>query len=73
MSTSDYDRVFAQVLQLTREEQLRLLAELAAILGYQITVQRLHSILEFEGIGKELWEGVDVQKYIDEERNSWER
>ncbi len=31
------------------------------------------SILELEGLGKEIWEGVDVEKYIEEERKSWER
>jgi len=31
-----------------------------------------HSILELEGLGKEIWEGIDVEKYIEEERNSWE-
>ncbi len=73
MSTSDYDKVFAQVLQLTRAEQIRLLIELASMLGYRITAQRLHSILELEGLGKEVWAGVDVMQYIEEERNSWER
>ncbi len=24
------------------------------------------------GLGKELWKGTDVDKYIQEERNSWE-
>lgn len=24
------------------------------------------------GLHREVWEGVDVQKYIDEERNSWQ-
>ncbi len=32
-----------------------------------------HSIMEFKGLGKEVWQGVDVEKYIDEERNSWDR
>ena len=28
---------------------------------------------ELKGLGKELWQKVDVEKYLDEERNSWER
>jgi hypothetical protein len=28
--------------------------------------------MELKGLGKEIWEGVDVEKYIDEERNSWD-
>jgi plasmid stability protein len=31
------------------------------------------SILELEGLGKEVWEGIDAARYIDEERRSWAR
>jgi hypothetical protein len=30
-------------------------------------------IMELEGLGAELWEGIDVDGYIREERTSWER
>ncbi len=32
-----------------------------------------HRVTEFEGLGKEIWEGIDAQKYVDEERKTWER
>ena len=32
-----------------------------------------HSILELEGLGAEIWRSIDVEKYIREERESWER
>jgi hypothetical protein len=35
------------------------------------TGQEYHSIMELKGLGKELWQGIDVEKYIEEERNSW--
>jgi len=31
-----------------------------------------HSILELEGLGAEIWAGIDAQKYIDDTRNEWE-
>lgn len=31
------------------------------------------SILELKGLGKELWEGIDPDAYIREERDSWDR
>ena len=31
-----------------------------------------HSILELIGLGKEVWEGVDADEYIDQERESWD-
>ncbi|MFL5628483.1 MAG: hypothetical protein ACJ788_23120 [Ktedonobacteraceae bacterium] len=47
--------------------------ELEALVPRQSTEQPLHNIMEFKGFAKEIWKGVDVEKYIDEERNSWER
>ena len=29
-------------------------------------------ITELAGLGKELWEKTDAQKYIDEERSNWD-
>jgi hypothetical protein len=52
------------------DEQLQLLKELAELIRSQIISHDRHSIIELEGLGKEVWSGVDVEKYIDEERNS---
>jgi len=68
-----YDEILNQAQRLTTDQQLRLLEELAAFIRQKVTTEPLHSVLEFEGMGKELWQGVDVEKYIDDERNSWER
>lgn len=32
-----------------------------------------HSVMEFHGSGRDAWKGVDVQQYIDEMRNEWDR
>jgi len=32
-----------------------------------------HSIMELRGIGKGVWRGIDVDAYINEERNSWDQ
>ena len=29
------------------------------------------SILELQGLGKEIWQGIDAQEYVDRERSSW--
>jgi Arc/MetJ-type ribon-helix-helix transcriptional regulator len=29
------------------------------------------SILELQGLGKKIWQGVDAQEYVDRERASW--
>ena len=75
MSTS-YQEVFNQLLNqiqcLEPHEQLRLLEELSAIVQRQLTPRPKHNVMEFQGMAKKFWEGVDVDKYIDEERNSWQ-
>lgn len=73
MSTHAYGEALSRVLLLTPDEQLQLLAEVAAMLRQQITAEPQHSIMELEGLGKEIWQDVDVEKYIDEERNSWDK
>jgi hypothetical protein len=67
-----YDRY---IRPLPPEERLRLLAMTARDLaqtseGAQDRPKR--SILELEGLGAELWEGVDAQAYIHELRKEWD-
>ena len=32
-----------------------------------------HNIMEFHGLGKEIWEGIDAQEYINKLRDEWDR
>lgn len=34
---------------------------------------RRRSLLELRGLGKEIWQGIDVQAYLDEQRNDWDK
>ncbi|HEV2122778.1 MAG TPA: hypothetical protein VGW38_08395 [Chloroflexota bacterium] len=59
---------------LPAEDRLRLLAimaqELAAIGAAPDTEKR--SLLELEGVGVDLWKGMDAQVYVDGMREEWE-
>lgn len=71
MSTHTYQEVLNYAQHLTPDDQLRLLEELARIIRQQGPSQPRRSILEFEGIGQEAWKGIDAQKFINQERDSW--
>jgi hypothetical protein len=73
MSTYAYKDVLNRVQRLTPDEQLRLLEELAALVRHRVTFveQPLHSFLELEGLGQEIWGGIDAQEYVNQERESW--
>jgi hypothetical protein len=53
-------------------EQLQLLETLTRLVRYRVIDPQSHSIMELEGMGTEIWQGVDAQGYVDQERDSWE-
>jgi hypothetical protein len=59
---------------LSKEDRLRLLAMLANSLAeVSPSGDKRHSLFELEGLGAEIWKGVDAQKYVDDLRNEWEQ
>ena len=74
MATKPYSHILQQVQQLPPDEQRQLLADLAKLVQ-QTDAQSAEpprSILELDGLGKEIWAGVDPDQYIEEERRSWD-
>ena len=55
--------------ELSREEQMRLLDELTRLLEHQ--ERKTSSITALRGLGRHIWEGVDAQEYVHQERDSW--
>ncbi len=66
-----YQDIRHQVKTLTPDEQLRLLEELNAMVNFPKLTKSKGSIMDLEGLGKEIWQGFDAQEYIDRERDSW--
>lgn len=59
---------------LAPEQQLKLLAKMAEKLanGRNEEPLKKRSIMELHGLGAEICEDIDAQKYIDELRDEWE-
>ena len=76
MSTYVYNEVLNDVLNqvehLSSDEQIQLLEDLGAIIRRRVAQQSKQNVMEFRGMAKEYWKGVDVEKFINEERNSWD-
>lgn len=68
---SSYQDVRRQAEALSPNEQLRLLEELAVMVRNRMPVKPSHSIMELEGLGKEIWRGLDAQEYVNQERAAW--
>jgi len=59
---------------LPKAERLKLLAILAEETARQSEESAVHvnSIMDLHGLGKEIWQGIDAQEYVNELRREWE-
>ena len=75
MVKSKVEELYEQhVKPLSTSERLRLVEliarELAAVIAVDMPRQR--SLLELEGLGAEIWQGIDAQEYVNELRKEWD-
>jgi hypothetical protein len=71
MAASSYELARQLAESLSQEDQLRLIEELSARNAGHPGSQGRVSIMELQGLGKEIWQGIDAQEYVDRERSSW--
>jgi hypothetical protein len=69
----NYQEVLQQAKSLTPQEQIRLIEDLSSLIRQRVTMtpKPKRSILELRGLGKEIWNGIDAQEYVNQERDSW--
>ncbi|MTJ50701.1 hypothetical protein [Dolichospermum sp. UHCC 0259] len=66
---SNYQELLQQAKNLSAEEQLKLVGELISVVRNRvIDKSKKRSILDLEGLGKEIWQGIDAQEYVNQER-----
>ena len=53
------------------DEQLTLLEIISARLKKSIGQKKKSSIMQLEGLGANLWKGIDAHDYVQKERESW--
>jgi hypothetical protein len=68
-----YDDYIKGIQTLKPEEQLSLIKAISASLKKTFRGKKAkHSVMELEGLGADIWKGVDAQEYVLKERNSWD-
>ena len=71
MPEVNYNQVRSEIKNLNLSDQLRLMEEMAILIRKRTSKSQPRSILELKGKGNDIWKGLDVKKYLDEERSSW--
>jgi plasmid stability protein len=65
------DELYERLQKLAEREHRSVTQEVVHLLEKTAGKPKLHSILELDGLGKELWEGIDPVEYVRAERDSW--
>ena len=70
LTYADYVR---GIQRLQPEEQLSLVEIISVKLKKTLGRKKAkHSVMELEGLGADVWKGIDAQHYVSEERESWD-
>ena len=73
--TAELDQIYEQQIKpLPRALRLKLLARITQDLAATDQLDEPEaSLLELEGLGAEIWQGIDAQQYVNELRDEWDR
>lgn len=71
--TVNVKTILNEIEYLGYSEQMELLEKLVGVVKKKsIVSNRTHTITDLKGLGKEMWKSVNVEEYINKERDSWE-
>jgi hypothetical protein len=68
-----YDDYLRGIQGLRPEEQLSLIEIISTTLKKTLGRKKIkRSVMELEGLGADIWKGIDAQEYVRKERESWD-
>ena len=66
------DALYRKLQRRAKQQRRSLSQEVTQILAEAVEGRKSYSILELQGLGKELWKGIDAAKHVAAERESWD-
>ena len=66
------DGLYRKLQARARRERRSVAQEVTHLLSHALEASKPLSILELQGLGKELWRGVDAAGHVRRERASWD-
>ena len=65
-----YNEIVAEIENLSANERLSLITTIAETLKSERV--KKHSLLELDGLGAELWQGIEATDYVKSLRSEWD-
>ena len=67
------EAIIAEISALSVDERKVLITALVdSLTKPEMTTDKTRSLLELEGLGAEIWEGIDPQGYVNQLRSEWD-
>jgi len=66
------DGLYRKLRARAKRERRSLAQEVTRLLNQSLEQEKTHSILELEGLGQEIWRGIDPVEHVRRERESWD-
>ena len=66
------DVLYRKLQARAKRERRSMAQEVTHILSEALEARKPLSILELQGLGKEVWHGIDAAAHVERERTSWE-
>jgi hypothetical protein len=66
------NRIIKEIESLDYSDKINILSRIAGMLKKTNTAQLHTDITSLRGMGKDLWQKIDVDSYISNERSSWD-
>lgn len=72
MSQVSVEAIYREISNLTINEKKIILSKLISEIPIYDKNNKQFNLYDIKGVGKEIWEDIDAQDYVDKERASWE-
>jgi len=72
-STVNINHILSEIEKLDKKEKIHLMSRIINLIKREEKhVTPASSITQLKGLGKELWQKIDTETYLDLERESWD-
>lgn len=65
------DALYQKLKKQAKREGRSVASEVQVLLAEALLRPRKYTVNDFRGVGAEIWQGVDIQKFLDREREGW--
>ena len=70
--TIKIDEIVNQIGEMDYNDKINIMSRIVGLLKHEKKNNRLYSITQLKGLGKDIWQKTDIPTYVESERESWD-